>query len=378
MKSKITYLVFIQDTFYFQSFKKDLLSVSKQIIVITPTLDIKIVYAPKNSKLLNKTWFFYNKESFIFNKQFIYIPIFIFQLIKIFTYLVKNFDINKVIVDNVYAAVIIGVLHKLNFFKKTFYLGNDWLYDKNKTNLLSKLSCNIIFPVADYFACKLNSVTFSNKYIFKERLNFWHKKVWSEGRTFNYWKTQITSLSEKRTGLKKNSMLFIGVTREDSGFKLILDSLKELNKSKDKYYFKIIGPLNKPLKDCLEYAKEIDVFKYIKYLGFLPTSQFAKNAEDCFCGLNLITNTQSYTMFTTPSKVIYYLEFLLPPLITKGNGYLVTNLIKQYNLGKITQNKQTEIVKDINQLKEKNSFYVNKIKNFIKSNKKVDFEAIFY
>jgi len=367
-------VAFVLDTFYLNSFRDDLTKFSKNCVILVFNFkgEINLNYCGPGIKFSEKTWRFGKKNPFISYLVYFY------QLIKILGYIFTSYRVNKAISENTYAAVIIGFFRLLNRCKKSYYIGVDWLATKSRKNFSSYLLSNIFFPVCDLIACRLNDVLLTSKPTITARYGFWKRDITKETRIFSYWKSQIVDRSYHRKGKKiiRNKIFFLGFIRSDSGFEIIIQSIKNLY-SKYGIKIKIIGPMTQELKKILISVKKLRLENTVEYLGFINTNDFSKAVTDCFCGINLLTDAESYSKYTVPSKLVYYIQFLLPVITTRGAGLNLTELIELNRLGLVIDPNKAKFEEAAGELFVNHKKYCHNIIKFIHNNKKENFRQIF-
>ena len=95
---------------------------------------------------------------------------------------------------------------------------------------------------------------------------------------------------------------------------------------------KIIGPDSTVERGHIEESiKKLGLEYLVELYEFLPLDELEEIMKDCFCGINLITNAESYSSLAIPGKFIQYLQMKMPILATKNNG--LVNVIEKNKLG---------------------------------------------
>lgn len=264
--------------------------------------------------------------------------------------------------ENTYAAFITGFLRKLNFCQKTFYLPGDWLVTNRFKNPLSYFGSNILFPLLDYCACRWNDIVLNHmQAIADARDTFWKRKIAKKEGLYAYqWK--INAPLEAKEG-DRMTLCFLGSPREDSGLGLAISSLKELRRSGD-FTLKIIGPKRQHYAHFRQLAAEMNVEPYVNFMGFIETRDLPQALADCFCGLNLVSSTESYSSFTIPGKLVHYFQYLLPVIATPGAGPMA-EVISNAKIGVIVEPERNAFIGGIKVLYENKDQFRRNIINYI-------------
>ena len=81
--------------------------------------------------------------------------------------------------------------------------------------------------------------------------------------------------------------------------------------------------------------------------------------RDCFCGINLITSTESYSSFAVPGKFIHYLQMQIPILASKNNGFV--DVLEKNKLGIVIELDTSLILSSIHKLYQDQETYITNI-----------------
>src|SRR3989338_2404892 len=350
----LAYKMYSYDT---DAFIRDVLNYSKNSIIVVFYFDkIAIHYKPSHIEFKKDTIYYPSKRNLYF--KLLWYPIYLWQLTKLLFAICWKYRPRICWIENTEAALIVGILRKLHLCNKSIYLPGDWLANyKHKKDFLGDIYRNLIFPLNDYLACKLNDMVLNHtEAITQARYNFWNRKITKKEGLYRY-KLQIKAISTNCA--EKKFLCFLGDIRSDSGLDILISALSEVRKKYD-IAIKIIGPENQARYEYLEkLAIKYNVAQHVRFLGFVKTDQLAETLSDCFCGINLLTRVDSYSSYTIPGKFIHYLQFLLPVLTTKGGGPFVSQ-IQEKGLGLVIEPSNDKVVGAIIDIyKEQNSYRGN-------------------
>ena len=169
---------------------------------------------------------------------------------------------------------------------------------------------------------------------------------------------------------ERKQICFLGLVREDSGLEWVIPSLPKLW---EKYGIKlvIIGWPSPHLKKIKELIVTNNAQECIEFHNHLDYGKLKEVLDSCFCGLNLITNTDSYSTYGIPGKLIDYLQMLIPLIITDGVGPFA-KVVQEKQLGLVIKSSE-ELTMAIEELYSNNSSYQKNIQNYIlnRSHKKI-------
>ena len=268
--------------------------------------------------------------------------------------------------ENVYAAFIAGILIRLGLCDKLIYVPGDWLVNTNNKRLWSYLANNIMFPVLDYFACRFSSVVlYGNERLRAAREKFWGRKIARKEKLCPF--IQFPGISLKTTDSKKkgNTMCFLGDRRLDSGLDIAIKALPGIRKNYD-IVLKAIGPVRDNDDYFKNLASDLRVAPFVKFYGYLDSRDLASVLEDCFCGLNILTDKNSYSYYGFPGKQVHYLQHLLPIILTEGAGSFVP-VVLENSLGMIVEPSVDAFHDAAIHLYERQQEYKSNIIQFIKN-----------
>ncbi|PIU03195.1 hypothetical protein COT44_04870 [Candidatus Shapirobacteria bacterium CG08_land_8_20_14_0_20_39_18] len=335
------------------------------IILIFNKQGIRVAYKPKNYDIKNE-----GLSSFHFSNPkidyFVYPLMFVANLLKvlgIFLYFCFKYRVNTIIVENTFAAAIVGILRKIGLVKKMLYIPGDWLAGNVvRMGIWSHLGNNIIFPVFDYVACKFSDITLNcTLQIIEERNKFWGKSASNKDVLF----VNRLKIKQDMSNVLKNKIVFLGLLRDDSGVNFVVSSLPKIRKSVP-VSLKMIGNKSHQELFIKKLAISNGVEKNIEFMGFTEKEKFKEALKDCFCGLNLVTSKESHTSKTIPAKICDYLQYLIPVVVTKNIGPMA-KIIEINKLGVVIDPTKENISRAILHVYKNQVQYRNNIIKYLHS-----------
>lgn len=369
----LAYKMYSYDT---DAFIEDIIDYSNNSIILIHDFDkITVSYKPSNVKFNKITIrsFSTNNSKLNYYLSPLLLLIHSFMLTKLFLIICWKYRPKVCWIENVYAAVIVGVLRKCHLCGKSIHVPGDWLVSTSKQKLFSYIANNLLFPILDYWACRLNDLVLDHAdRITEARYKFWGKKVAKKEKPYLY-KPRIKTNNIRIDKMSKN-ICFIGDMRKDSGLDIAIKSLSYIRNQKD-IVLKIIGPKRQNYDYFTNLTKEYHVEPYVDFLGFLETDKLGEILDDCFCGINILTSINSYSNYATPGKQIHYLQFLLPIIATENSGTLVT-MIKEKKLGVIIEPLEDAFQEAIIQVYADQEKYRKNIISFINSLQQVSIKEL--
>ena len=208
--------------------------------------------------------------------------------------------------ENTYMVFLLG------WYKKTIYVSTDWLNHP-------------LYKYFDFVACKLATVYSSApKSVNEERLKYWKRPLGKE--VFYPYMIKRNFVF----GPNRNSILFLERPRKDSGLDIALNN---------------------------------GYFHVISYYP-IPRREFKNLASQCFCGINLITDPNSHSSRTFPARIMEYLQFGLPPIITDNCGE-ASKIVRENFLGEVIEPTEEAFLEAVKKVYKLNSFYRNNIFNWL-------------
>lgn len=358
------------------SFIEDIICYSNKSIILIYDFDkIVVQYKPSNinfSKSIIRLYKTKNSRlNYYISPLLLLVNMVIF--IKLFLMVCWKYRPKVCWIENSYAALIVGILRKCHLCDKSIHVPGDWLVNVNNKKVYSYIANNLLFPILDYWACRLNDVVLNHtEKIAEARYKFWGKKIAKNEKLYLY-KMQIKASNNHNTGEKK-AVCFIGNMREDSGLDIAIKCLPDIRKKRD-VILKIVGPKKQYYEYFKRLSREYDVEQYVKFLGFVETNKFAEMFSDCFCAINLVTNIDSYSSYTIPGKLIHYLQYLLPVITTEGAGPF-TSVIREKELGFVVEPTKDAFVDAVFKVYSGHQQYRENIVQYINSMPKVDIKEL--
>jgi len=374
---KIDVLAYKTNSYDTQSFIEDILSYSPNSILLVSDFEkITVRYAPDNIEFTNKEIRFcrtrFQKFNYYISPLLLIIDMLIF--FKLFFTLGYKYRPRICWMENTYVALVVGIMRRLGLCEKSIYVPGDWVAVKGvKARLLSRLANNFVFPMLDYLACKLNDVVLNHtERIAQARDEWWGRKIAKKEKFYSY---RLQIKTHNLTGDKKGKAIcFIGDMRKDSGLDIAIKFLPELRRNQD-FTMKILGPQRQYYEYFKNLSTQSGMDKYVEFLGYVAGEGFDEVLSDCFCGISLITSVNSYSAYTISGKLIHYLQYLLPVIVTEGAGAFVP-VIRGNNLGVVIAPTQADFVKGVFKVYEEQKQYRENIIGYIRSLPKLDIKDL--
>jgi glycosyltransferase involved in cell wall biosynthesis len=277
-----------------------------------------------------------------------------------FLYLCIKFRPKVCWMDNTWPAVVTGIMRVFGFCGYSIYTPSDWLVNDQKKISIRNLANNLLWPVMDYFACRLNdNVLNLTDEIGKARIQYWGTKVTKRESTHS----RLICLKNSDVQTGRNKIGFLGRVLSDSGLELVILTLKRKAPEK-KIILKIIGPVTPHSKRLKQFIKEHEADDLVEICDFVEAGKLQDCLSDCFCGVNLISVHGGHTAYTIPGKMIEYLQNFMPVLVTNfiGNFY---KIIEDNQLGLVINPTEEEIFKAIEHLYKQQQQYIDHINKFV-------------
>ncbi len=370
--SKIDVLAYKFDVDNTDSFNEDIIAYSPNSIIVNWNLNkMWVQYKPDNIKFKKMAVNFFNIRNQ--RVRYFFSPLrFMAQCIQITKHFILfcwKFRPKIFIVENYLEGMIAGIIRKFNLADKTIYLPADWYAGCRYKKLLSKLANNVIFPYIDYFACKLNDVVVDRQggRITESRNKYWGRVIPTTKRQL----IQPLRIQAINTCLdkKRPNICFIGEMREDSGLDIAIKSLGKLRMNGD-FILKIIGYKRIAYEYFMKLAGQYKVRPYVKFLGFVERKDFGEVLSDCFCGINVLTNMNSYSTAGYPAKVTYYFQYLVPVIVSQGLAEFALQNIEDNELGLVIKPDEDNFVEAVLKIYSEQARYRRNIMDYIKSSPK--------
>lgn len=300
----------------------------------------------------------------------------LFCMIKVFKQIFKNYHPNVCWVENVFATCIIGFFKLFHSCEKIVYIPGDWLVNWSIKSPYSYIANNLFYPIVDYIACKMSDLVFSaGEKLLEERIKKYGVGVIKKEFVYSPLAFPGTSVQAANTREKNKAICFIGDLRLDSGLDIAIQSLKELRKLRN-IIIKIIGHKTVNYEYFKNMVIKYDVENYVSFLGHVDHSGLKDALSDCFCGINILTNIKSFSSYVIPGKQIYYLQFLLPIVTTRGGGILTPD-IERKKLGAIIEPTPNDFCSTIPVIYDNQATYRKNILDYLSSIKHIELEDVF-
>ncbi|MDP2943887.1 MAG: glycosyltransferase [Candidatus Omnitrophota bacterium] len=365
---KIAILVFRIDSADAGDFQEELCAYSKNsLLLLFDSRRIIVKYHKEGIRFKKNTFRFYRGKNKKLN--YLFAPFLLlldnFLMIKIFSSIFLKYRPRICWMENLYVAVFIVFLKKLNLFKtRLIYLPNDWLVNPSYKRIWSYFGNNFIYPFLDYVACRFSDeVIYCDQKLAQARYNFWARKLAKKEKSFSQINFPGLKIKANNSDTVKNAICFLGDMRMDSGLDLAIKSLSYLSNDYN-IILKIIGPIKYNYDYFEKLTKKYKVEKYVEFVGFVEVEHLTEVLSGCFCGINVLTSINSYSNYAIPGKQIHYLQFLLPILTTENAGTLVP-LIKEKGLGLVINPKQLDFNEAVIKIYKEQAKYRENIINFI-------------
>lgn len=279
-----------------------------------------------------------------------------------------RFRVHTVFFPDARHVVVVALLRKLRLFSRLVFYQGDWLPGSGfRRGIWSRFNREVYFPIMDRIACKLSDLTVNQTdLIAKARTQYWGRQI--PGEEILFVPRLTVDCKNVPARLHGHKILFQGVPNPDSGLDIVLKALpivrERLGSMTGEITLKIVGPFNSTLKDLTKVAGECGLDRFLEYAGYVDRAAFDDVFADCYCGVNLITDPNSYSIKAVPGKVMYYIQYLLPPLVTPYNGPFV-DTIREHKLGLVVNPEIGAAASALVELYEKRSFYVQNLQTFL-------------
>ncbi len=162
--------------------------------------------------------------------------------------------------------------------------------------------------------------------------------------------------------------------RKDSGLDLAIKALSKIRQDEDVSLI-ILGPKTHHYDYFKQLSKQYHVEQYVKFLGFVENDQFDKILSDCFCGINILTAKETYSYYTIPGKIMHYIQYMLPVIVTDGVGYF-SSVVRNNKLGLVIEPSETEFIDAVYKIFHAQGQYRNNILRYVSSLPKIDIKEL--
>jgi glycosyltransferase involved in cell wall biosynthesis len=347
-------------------FTQDILSYSKNsMLFFYDFQEIRLEYKPDHVKWFPATIKFpFLKNHALSNLllPFLWIIFFVTFLL-LATIICVLYRPKVCLTENIWVGAVFGVARKIGLCKTFICVSSDWLANQGRKGFLSRLANNYLFVYMDYIAittCDL--VDSQSKLVNEARERYWGRQL---SRTIYHRHPPPVAVSPYAISDTRTNICFLGQVREDSGLDLILPLLPELHRDIGAK-LKIIGPSSIERTRIEETVKSLGLKNFVELHGFLPLSELEEAMKDCFCGINLIKDEESFTCLAVCGKFIQYLQMKMPILATKNNG--IIDVIEENNLGIIIEPSASLILTSIHNLYKDQKNYITNIIKYAEKN----------
>jgi glycosyltransferase involved in cell wall biosynthesis len=368
----LVYKMYSSDT---DCFIEDILNYSRNSIILVFDFDkITIKYMPLNTNFKNIPILFFKTKSHRLN-YYLCPLIFIVNMIillKLFISICWRYRPKICWIENCYVGLIVGILNKCRICDKSIYLPADWLVSRYN-RFFSYIANNLFFPAIDYFACRFNDTVIDHtEEISEARSKFWGRKITKKERVYKYQpKIKIDNVGIDIIG---RNICFIGQMREDSGLDLAIKALSKIKQRQD-ICLKIIGPKTHQYIYLKELSQQYNLGPYVNFLGFVSTDRFTDVLSDCFCGINVITSRYSHSRYTIPGKVMHYIQYLLPLIVTKNMGRF-SAIVSDNGLGVVIDGSEEKFIDAVYKIYFEQRRYRDNIIKYVNSFPKVEIKEL--
>lgn len=240
---------------------------------------------------------------------------------------------------------------------------------------LQKLFRNIdfVYWIADYFP----PINLTMK-LYEKLKKFYHKgiryrvylgdgvnKIMNNGKVINTEESKTILWGVKPKNIKrdlkraKNTILFVGVIRQNVGLEIIFNFLKD-NK---KYRLYIIGICDEGLyKKYLTIINDYGIGNQVYFPNrFFYDEELNKISEECFVGVALYTIDKTSTIYyADPGKVKAYTEMNLPVIMSKTSS--ISPYVKKFVAGEVIDRNPNALLKALEKIEKKYGNYLIGVK----------------
>jgi len=358
-------------------FLKDIVAYSSNSVVfLFDAFGIHLAYAPRELRISRlslpflrfqnpKIYYYFYPLSFCFDN---------FIIFMLFFWLSLRCRVDTIIMET-YSAAFVGILRKCNLVKKMIYITSDWFVgNKYKRGIWTHVGSNKIFPILDYYACRFADITLNLlDFVAHARFDFWGKKITNKEFLFH----QHLEIKRKHSDARKrnNKIVHIGEVRNDSGLDIVIKSLPLIREKVD-VSLKVIGVTNTLHLYLKALARAYNVEKFVDLRGFIPRGNYLDELSDCVCGTNLLTSEGTFTSRSIPSKVVDYLQYLIPVAVSENVGPIAA-IIRENNLGQIISPAEPDFIQAYFKIYENQEGIRSNIVAFINASPYTDLKSLF-
>jgi glycosyltransferase involved in cell wall biosynthesis len=338
MSHHLDILAFKMDSSDTEIFVADVLTVSRNAAVLVFDFDkISFRARPDDLSGWKKDHFFFKSSDAAWNYRLAPLVFFVNMILLgwIFMRLCVVYRPRVTLAENTFAAVFLGFYKRLGFVKKAIYIPGDWLVSSAHTRIFSNIANNVIFPWADYLACRWSDLVLHHTpLIAQARKSHWKRDIVRKEMPYAFKPIVKADTNGDFMTRSKKNLCFIGQIRQDSGLDTVLRALPEIRKSLD-INLVLIGPSTHDYERIQAMTLELGLQGCVHFKGFLDADAIKKEAAHCFCGINLLA-LETYSSYTIPGKMMHYIQYLLPVITTRGVGYFA-GIVREYRLGLVIE-----------------------------------------
>ncbi|NQT93011.1 MAG: glycosyltransferase [Lentisphaerae bacterium] len=275
-----------------------------------------------------------------------------------------RFRVGSVFIIDHQQTVVVGLLRRLGLFRRVVYFAGDWYPGSTfRKGIWTRLGNEVYVPILDWMACKLSDLTINQtEYVREGRTRYWGRQIPREEVAFV--PPLILKCKDPAARMRGRKILFVGATRADSGLELVLNALPIVRQRLGDVSLKIVGPASSTIEELKQAAAESGLSAFFEYVGVGDYAAFETIFADCYCGVNLITDPDSYSSRAIPAKIPDYLQSLLPALVTPYVGSIV-DMIRENDLGLVVKPEVEVVASALIELYEKRAEFIENIRTFI-------------
>jgi len=283
-----------------------------------------------------------------------------------FLWIGLRFRVSSVLILDHQKAALVGLLRRLGLFRRLVYFAGDWYPGSTfRKGIWTRLGNEVYFPILDWIACKLSDLTINQtEFVAKGRTRYWGKRIVRE--EVGFVPPLIVKCKDPSARARGHKILFLGATRPDSGLDLVLKALPRVRERLGDISLKIVGPAGPTIEELKRTAAEGGLGAFFEYVGVGDYAAFETIFADCYCGVNLITDPNSYSSRAIPAKIPDYLQSLLPVLVTPYVGPMVET-IREHELGLVVKPEAEAVASALIDLHERRSVFIRNIQTFIQT-----------
>jgi len=305
------------------------------VILFNPISGYKIVFCNMGKQKYKSSRFLLGIIATKFNRL-LYSIFFPFAFIIDYVLVARQVDVLAIkympkvgYVDNTFIARYFAKLRKNKKLTTLIYASFDWFGDnENKTFNPLRYLFSRLFLSFDTYVCKISDIVLCHTdNIRKARRKYLGVDFPINDVVFNPNLTLVDCqyVSELSNPTLKNKIIFLGNATDNSGLDITLNAIRGTS-----YKMCLAGPKNHIVDNLYQSENSIN----FEYMGFANREDMCLIFSDILVGLNLITSENTHTSYTIPSKVMDYLRYGIPVVITKNIGPF-SDVVRQYEIGHV-------------------------------------------